>query len=299
MYTRTPHGKIECAAYAKINLTLEVLGRRPDGYHEVRTVLQAIDLRDTLSVEAADGLTLTCDRKELEGEDNLALRAAQLLRGESGVSAGARLTLHKRIPIAAGLGGGSADAAAALRALDRLWGLEWPLERLASVAERLGSDVPFCLYGGTALGEGRGERLTPLPALPPCWVVLAAPATAVGAKTAAMYARLTSEDRSDGQATARLAQWLRAGATGEMPRPHNAFWRHAFDVFPGVADVWRAFMDAAAYRIHLSGAGPTLFVLSPDEAEARRVHGRLRAAGLDAEVCRTVGQVEPCREQDE
>ncbi len=201
----TPDRKIACAAYAKINLTLEVLGRRPDGYHEVRTVLQVIDLRDTLVVEGADALSLTCDRKDLEGEDNLALRAAHLLRVESGVSTGARLTLHKRIPIAAGLGGGSADAAAALRALDRLWGLGWPVERLAALAERLGSDVPFCLYGGTVLGEGRGERLTPLPVLPPRWVVLAAPVAAMQGKTSALYARLASEDRSDGQATAQLA----------------------------------------------------------------------------------------------
>lgn len=292
-----PCRRVVCAACAKINLTLEVLGRRPDGYHEVRTVLQAIDLRDTLAAEASDDLTLTCDRKELEGSDNLALRAAHLLRQAAGVRAGAHLTLHKRIPVAAGLGGGSADAVAALRALDCLWGLGWPVERLASLAERLGSDVPFFLYGGTALGEGRGERLTPLPALPPHWVVVAVPAATMEGKTATLYARLTAEDRSTGQATALLTQWLRAGATGEMPRLYNAFWRHAFNTFPGVGDAWRAFMDAGAYSVHLSGAGPALFALEPDEAEARRIQGRLRAAGLVAEVCRTMDRLEPCLEQ--
>ncbi|MBI4307805.1 MAG: 4-(cytidine 5'-diphospho)-2-C-methyl-D-erythritol kinase [Chloroflexi bacterium] len=287
---------IVCTAYAKVNLTLEVLGRRPDGFHEVRSVLQTIDLHDTLTVEAADSLILACNRRELEGLDNLALRAARLLQEAAGARGGARLILQKRIPIAAGLGGGSTDAAAALCALNRLWGLAWPVDRLAPLAERLGSDVPFFLYGGTALAEGRGERITPLPSFPARWVVLAAPEAAEQRKTAALYARLKSEDRTQGAATAALARWLRAGAPGAMPPLGNAFRRRAFEAFPGLTGIWRAFLDAEAYRVYVSGTGPALFVLEADEDRARRIHGHLRAAGVAAELARTVERIDLCGE---
>jgi len=151
-------------APAKLNLALHVRSRRPDGYHALETLFVfCADIGDRLSAAPADGISLTLTGPEaaaLAGEgDNLVLRAAHLLAGAAGVDAGARLTLDKRLPVASGIGGGSADAAAALRLLDRLWGLGWGLERLTPLAARLGADVPACLHGRTALGRGVGEVL--------------------------------------------------------------------------------------------------------------------------------------------
>ena len=179
------------SAPAKVNLTFEALGRRADGYHEVRTVLHAISLADEVAFAPADELRLVveppvgaeaADARALSpvvsaptGDDNLVLRAARLLRREAGVTAGAAIRLRKRIPVAAGLGGGSSDAAATLRGLRRLWGLDLDADALRELAAQLGSDVPFFVTGGAALGEGRGERLTPLPPAQGRVVVMAPP----------------------------------------------------------------------------------------------------------------------------
>src|SRR5688500_15047283 len=138
-------GRLTLTAHAKVNLTLEVLGKRADGFHDIRSVMQRISLADTLTVERAEGLTLTCSDPGLEGPENLVWRAAELLRTECGVAEGAALRLEKRIPVAAGLGGGSSDAAAALRGLNELWRLRLSGERLWELGARLGSDVPFFL----------------------------------------------------------------------------------------------------------------------------------------------------------
>ena len=171
------------SAPAKVNLTFEALGRRADGYHEVRTVLHAVSLADEIAFAPADDLSLAVEPPEAgafssaasapTGDDNLVLRAARLLRREAGVKTGAAIRLRKRIPVAAGLGGGSSDAAAALRGLRRLWGLDLDADALRELAAQLGSDVPFFVTGGAALAEGRGERLTPLPPAQGGMVVMA------------------------------------------------------------------------------------------------------------------------------
>ena len=157
---------------AKVNLALEVLRKRPDGYHELSTVLQAVDLCDRLTVETADTITLETSEPGLPTDErNLVVRAARMLRDAAGVDRGARIRLEKRIPLAAGLGGGSSDAAATLWGLNRLWGLRWKRERLVELAVALGMDVPFFLGRGRALGTGRGEVLRPLPSVAPSKVV--------------------------------------------------------------------------------------------------------------------------------
>ena len=149
---------------AKVNLALEVLGKRGDGYHEIATVLQAVDLSDRLKLETADTLSLHTDDPDLPTDDgNLVMRAARLLQKAAGIEAGARIQLAKRIPVAAGLGGGSSDAAATLWGLSRLWRLGWPKARLQELAVELGMDVPFFLGSGRAVARGRGERLAALP----------------------------------------------------------------------------------------------------------------------------------------
>src|SRR5690554_4676354 len=146
-------------AFAKINFTLSVRGRRADGYHDLESVMQTLELHDRLEfVIAEHDVTLTTDSSEIPtGPDNLIVQAADLLRRRSGCRWGARIRLIKRIPVAAGLGGGSADAAAALYGLNGLWGLGFTMDKLMEFGARLGSDVPFCLLGGTALARGRGE----------------------------------------------------------------------------------------------------------------------------------------------
>src|SRR4030042_3844503 len=182
---------ISLQAYAKINLTLEVLSKRPDGYHEIASVLQAISLADTLTFEPAETLDLNCNVPELQTGDNLVLKAARLLKEISGYKKGARINLTKRIPLAAGLGSGSTDAAATLLGLNKLWGLNLAHNKLLELAAKLGSDVPFFLYGGTALAQGRGEKLTALPAATELWMILLKPAIEpVSNKTAQLYSRL-------------------------------------------------------------------------------------------------------------
>ncbi len=138
-------------APAKVNLTLEVLGRRDDGYHDIVSIMQTVDLCDTITLEPADALAIECDDTSIGPSANLALRAATLLNESTGGGKGAKIRLEKRIPVAAGLGGGSSDAAATLVGLNRLWGLDLPIERLVGLAAGLGSDVPFFIHGGVAM----------------------------------------------------------------------------------------------------------------------------------------------------
>ncbi|OGO52155.1 MAG: 4-(cytidine 5'-diphospho)-2-C-methyl-D-erythritol kinase, partial [Chloroflexi bacterium RBG_16_68_14] len=199
-------------APAKVNWTLEVLGRRPDGYHEVRTALQTIALSDWVTLTPADGLSLALSGEAgpLASEPleaNLAYRAAERLRGELGGHArGVRIAIEKHVPVAAGLGGGSSDAAAVLRGLRRLWQLDIPDDELATLAAELGADVPFFLRGGAALASGRGEVLETLPDAPLRWVFIMFPLhTPAPDKTARMYAALRPEHYTDGSRTEGLA----------------------------------------------------------------------------------------------
>ncbi|MBI2873017.1 MAG: 4-(cytidine 5'-diphospho)-2-C-methyl-D-erythritol kinase [Chloroflexi bacterium] len=277
-------------APAKVNLTLEVLGRRPDGYHEVRTVLQAIDLADELTLTPAADLRL----EERPGPaappgENLVLRAARLLREHTGGRDGAQITLDKRVPVAAGLGGGSSDAAAALLGLDRLWGLGLDVRELTRLASRLGSDVPFFLRGGTALGMGSGDVIEPLPSLLACWVVLLVPPVQLAGKTARLYGALTPGDYSDGSCTLKLVEYLYAGMLPSGDLLSNSFDRVAPRLLPELARYWGVLLDAGAPWVHLAGSGPGLFTLVPREEEARSLERRLAGGGLRTYCCRTLG----------
>ena len=202
--------------YAKINLTLEILGKRADGYHEVRTVMQTVGLADRLEVTAAAELSFSCSDPALATPDNLVYRAARLLQAEYAVRTGAALRLEKRIPVAAGLGGGSSDAAATIVALNRLWNLQQSLTEQRRLAARLGSDVPFFLTGGTALATGRGERITPLPPLPQYWVVLVLLPRVLS--TAAVYQAVTPADYTSGVATADVVAAAQRGTLSPQSR---------------------------------------------------------------------------------
>lgn len=274
---------------AKINLTLEVTGKRTDGYHNIASVMQAIDLCDTLSLEPHPVIHFECSVPALNTPQNLVVRAAHMLADEAGVRQGARIRLDKRIPEAGGLGGGSSNAAAALKGLNEQWGLGLPTERLAPLAAALGSDVPFFLYGGAALARGRGEKIAPLSAAPATWLVLLLPGmAAIPNKTAGLYARITSEHYTREQATRRLKARLEKGQPPQASWLYNVFEKVAFDFFPGLPDYRQRFLEAGARSVHLAGSGPTLFTLASDEHEAHELWHRLSGMGLKAEMARTV-----------
>ena len=276
-------------AYAKINLSLEVIGRRDDSYHEVVTILRTVDLADTVTLRPADGLTVTCDDATLSGKDNIVWNSALVLARQAGVSPNAHITIEKRIPVAAGLGGGSADAAAALRGLNVLWGLNLSDAELASVAGSLGSDVPFLLTGGAALGTGRGDQIEQLPAVETTRVLLVAPDGTISRKTPTLYGALTPDDYSDGEQTRRLADsatLATASLTSDSCR--NVFTRAALEIFPGLNDVWERVAAVTEFPPCLSGAGPAFFCMPSDETEQATVAAALQNTGATAYLIRTI-----------
>jgi len=276
---------VRAAACAKINWVLEVLDRRPDGYHEVRTVIQTIDLCDTLAMQPAAELCLEAEGEGLPPEqENLVMKAAHLLRERAARLPGARIRLSKAIPIAAGLGGGSSDAAAALRGLNELWRLGLDQKALADVASRLGSDVPFFLYGGTALAKGRGERITPLPDAPRRELFIALPPLTLADKTRHMYSILTPTDFTDGSSAERLADAIRRGGVLEDAHLFNAFDRPASRAFPELERLRRVLLEAGARSVHLAGSGPALFVLIDDPRQREQLARAAAEAGARAFV---------------
>ena len=278
---------MQLKAYAKINLTLEVLVTRDDGYHQVATVLQTIDLADELTFEPAGDLTVHYDDPGISPEEDLVLRAGRRLQEATKTERGAFVTVKKRIPVAAGLGGGSSDAAAALQGLDLLWGLGLPRSTLRSIAAELGSDVPFFLHGGTALAEGRGERITPLPPLPSAWVVLTTPSIRTPAKTATLYGRLTPAMFTDGSRTDSLVRGLGSGDSLSQGHLFNVFDKVARHAFPGLAGFETRFEEAGA-AVHLCGSGPSLFTLVSGPEEGATLQQRCVALGLDTCLVKTV-----------
>jgi 4-diphosphocytidyl-2-C-methyl-D-erythritol kinase len=262
-------------AYAKINLTLEILGRYDDGFHQITSIMQAIDLHDTLSFEPEEGIRLSCSLPELSTEDNLILRAARLLQEATGCNRGARIHLEKGIPLESGLGGGSSDAAATLRALKDLWEIDLPEEELRALASQLGSDVTFFLSGYTALATGRGQVVTPLPISPKVWVVLLKPPLSLPQKTRSMYGQLQPHHWTSGEFTQRMKETLQHVETIDPLLCYNAFEEVAFSSFPGLDSYRRNFLGAGASKVHLAGAGPTLYALALDGGEAEAVFARL------------------------
>ncbi len=284
-------GNISSLAFAKLNLTLEVLGRREDGYHEIKTVIQTIDLADRLEFSPSTRLQVECDDKSLSGQANLVWRAAQDLAKAGGVAPRARITIEKHIPTSMGLGGGSSDAACALVSLNQLWDLKLNLKDLAEIAAGIGSDVPFFLLGGTALAEGRGERVSPLPPLPSLPVILIFPDIALPNKTAAMYSKLTPASFSDGGVTRRMIQILAGGqfvgdSVGGLIQ--NAFDEVAWMAFPDLSPVRQHLDQIVPGRFHLSGAGPALFALPASESDRQVVADALQPYGVGVYLVHTV-----------
>lgn len=278
---------MEVLAYAKLNLALEVLGRRSDGYHEVRTILQTIDLADRLTFHPASSLNLRCDDPSLNSDDNLVWQAAESLAKSRGIQPRVHILLEKQIPVAMGLGGGSSDAAATLLALNRLWELEMSIEDLSGIAASLGSDVAFFLSGATALASGRGELITQIHPLPSFPVTLICPSETIPGKTAKMFSRLNPEHHSDGERTTRLVEILEgSGFVANMQ--YNVFEQVAFQEFEGLEVLRQAIRSATGAEVHLSGAGPALYCLPSSEDDFRRVSHALQPYGAQVYLVHTI-----------
>ncbi|MGI2335890.1 MAG: 4-(cytidine 5'-diphospho)-2-C-methyl-D-erythritol kinase [Dehalogenimonas sp.] len=269
-------------ASAKINLSLEVLGKRPDGYHNIKSVVQSICLADELEFSPANGLEFTADMPGWDGAKSLISRAAGLLQSRYDVAAGARIRVIKRIPLTSGLGGDSSCAAAALKGLNRLWRLGIGKGQLMEIGAELGSDVPFFFFGGTALIEGRGELVTPLGPYPPGWAVIMLPKVDTeGDKTGRLYGNLNAKDFSDGSRTEELVEALVKNRPIKTEMLGNAFDRVTTLVWPEIEECRWRMLRAGATRVHLSGAGPALFSLHKEKADADKVWRELKREGKD------------------
>jgi 4-diphosphocytidyl-2-C-methyl-D-erythritol kinase len=281
-------------APAKINLTLEVLAERPDGYHEIRSVIQTIDLCDRLRLRLSHNIRFTCDNPELVVEESLVSRTTVLLQQTTGCTKGATIEITKRIPLVSGLGGDSSDAAAVLHGLNRLWGLGLSPAELLELALKLGSDVPFFLYGGTALVEGRGEIITPLPPLPQQRVVLLVPDVPREAgKTQKLYASLRQNHYSDGQITERFIKALKEGKESAPSLLFNTFENVAFDYFTGLKVHKEHLAKLGAKNVHLAGSGPALFTMIKDRAEAEDLYTRCKNQGMECYLTETSPSFSP------
>ena len=286
---------MQIEAHAKLNLAFEVLGKRADGYHEVKTVMQTVALSDLLTIEHHPSLRVECDSPELSGESNLVWKAAEALASRQGIQPRANIRVQKRIPIAMGLGGGSSDAAATLLSLNELWELSLSAEELAEVAAGIGSDVSFFLWGGTALAEGRGEIVSPLPPLPPFNLTLVFPDLEIKDKTRRMYSSLTPANYSDGGTTRLLVQLLMSGQfVAESIRGciYNVFQDIAEWEFPILAQMRRAVLERGGPELYLCGAGPAMFAVPSSEMQHRTVAEALQPMGAGVYLVTTVRRID-------
>jgi 4-diphosphocytidyl-2-C-methyl-D-erythritol kinase len=276
------------SAYAKLNLGLEILGRRPDGYHEIVSVTQTISLADTVEAQLGGPFEVEMRPALVAEGENLARRAGEALALAARIAPSGRLTVRKRIPLAAGLGGGSSDAAATLRLLDTAWQTDFGDARLAEIGGTLGSDVPLFIAGATSLIRGRGEIVEPLRCPPTFWVVLVTPDGSPPDKTRALYRALAPADLTDGARTLALAEAVRAGEPVRDSLLVNGFDRAADRVYPDFPSLRARLADLLQRPVHLTGAGPTVFALYPRADEARAAARALHRRKMPARVASSI-----------
>lgn len=266
-------------ARAKINLTLDILGKRPDGYHEVSMVMQQIELSDILKLREGPkgtGINLISDLPGLPSvERNLAYKAAKLVMDKFKIEQGLYMELTKRIPIAAGLAGGSTDAASVLVSINELFNLGLDLDELCTLGSQIGSDVPFCIRGGTMLATGRGEILKPLPMMPKCYVVLAKPQ--INVSTAWAYQNYQSEKVVKHPENEKIIQCLaKDDLTGIGKLLCNVLESVTMEAYADIAMIKQLMIHHGAMASLMSGSGPTVFGLTPDKEKAEYIADKLR-----------------------
>ncbi len=281
-------------APAKINLTLDVLYKRPDHYHEVDMIMTTIDLSDRIGLEIRqDGLIkiTSANRFVPNDERNFAYQAAKLLKDTYKIKEGVSITIDKEIPIAAGLAGGSSDAAATLRGLNELWSLNLTIDELAELGAQIGSDVPFCVFGGTARATGRGEKIEELPAPPNCWIVLAKPK--IGVSTADVYGGLKLDDVEHPNTARAIKAIDRKDYAALCASLSNVLESVTLKLHPEVAMIKEHMQRLGADAVLMSGSGPTVFGLVDNEARTARIYNGLRGFCDEVYTVRLLGERNP------
>ena len=278
--------RMRLKALAKINLGLDVLGRRENGYHDVRMVMQTIYLYDNVTLEKTEelGIQLASNLFYLPLDDkNIAYKAAKLLMDEFQIEGGIKITLDKHIPVAAGLAGGSSNAAAVLVGMNRMYNLGLSQQELMDRGVKLGADVPYCIMRGTVLAEGIGEILTPLSPLPKCYVLVAKPSISVSTKT--VYEKLDSHEIEDHPDIDGILEGLEAGDLKKIASSMgNVLERVTIDDYPIIEDIKTVMKEHGALGAMMSGSGPTVFGIFEDKKLAYQAERMIRKQGFTKQV---------------
>lgn len=273
-------------AYAKINLTLDVLGRRSDGFHEVDMTMQNIDLSDLIWLERSmgDEIVFETNAAHIPTDDrNLAVQAANIFREYTGVTSGLHITLEKNIPVAAGLAGGSSDAAAVLRGMNRLFCTKLSVDELCKIGAKIGSDVPFCVVGGAAIARGRGEKLESIAHQSQMYVLLVHPHLFVS--TGEIYQALTPTEFSHHPASIEMKEALLSQDVDTIVQlVRNALANVTYRLHPEVAQLAERIQAVTHSPVYMSGSGPTLFCLAPTVQHAHRMYNALKGVMLDVQL---------------
>ena len=269
-------------AMAKVNLGLDVLRRRENGYHDVKMIMQTVNIYDTLTLSKKGDaqIVITTNTGELPlNEDNLIYKAAKLLFERTGKEAGVSIHLDKQIPIAAGMAGGSTDAAATLLGLNELYDLGLNKEELAEIGVKIGADVPYCIYGGTCLSEGIGEVLTKLPDTPDCYVVVAKPG--IGVSTKYVYENLHIETVKDHPDIDGMIEAIREGSLdGVVKKMENVLETVTIKRYPEIETMKNCLLENGAENALMSGSGPTVFGIFKEENIAKHALFKMKETGL-------------------
>ncbi len=273
-------------AYAKINLGLDVIGRRDDGYHLVRMIMQNVDIYDTLTFRAKSGgdiCLISGSDKVPSDENNLVYKVARQLKDEYDVQEGADIKLEKRIPVAAGMAGGSTDAAAAYLALNELWGLKLSRERLCELAVKLGADIPYCIIGGTALSEGIGEKLTTIKDVPDCHLVVAKPD--IDVSTGWVYRELDSHEIDKHPDIDGIRKAIEDGdLRGMCTLIDNVLERVTISKYGIIREIEELLEENGAIKAFMTGSGPTVFAVYDDPAKAEQGYEAIKKSVLAPEI---------------
>jgi 4-diphosphocytidyl-2-C-methyl-D-erythritol kinase len=272
-------------AQAKLNLTLEVLKKRPDGYHEIKSVVQTISFLDKINIQPANNIEVNCSIPEWSYKDSLVARAVNLMKSMPGAAGkGAKIQIEKKIPLSSGLGGDSSDAAAVMRGLNLVWDMGLSLKNLIGMGVKLGTDIPLFFYGGTLLLEGRGEIIRPLKPMPHMTVILLFPDIPKPEnKTMHLYSQITVRDYTDGRNTLNFMNTIEGRSSGQS-RMFNVFDETAVKYFKGLGEYKRKFLEAGAQEVHVAGSGPALFSLTRDDVKAFDIQKKLTDMGLETHL---------------
>ncbi len=277
-------------SYAKINLSLDVLGRMENGYHQVKMVMQTVSLYDTVTVETRpeSEIKLRTNLSFLpSGPENLAYRAAELFFAETGIEGGADITLAKHIPVGAGLAGGSGNCAVVLRALNRLYGAGLSTRRLCLMGEKLGADVPYCILGGTRLAEGIGEKLSPLPRLPFCHILLVKPAFSISTKS--VYEKIDSRSDYRRPDTEQVIHGLKNRSIRDIAKGMgNVLEEVSLSDYPVLGELKDKLIECGAAAAQMSGSGPTVFGIFTDRRKAEEAKNKLWGKYKTVYLCNPV-----------